>query len=364
MRKIFVVLATISMTFLMTFSASLAIAADEQTELPTQFTYAKEWLNLNLFTWKTESKISLVNRYATNRAEEIKSVATENKSDALAGLVTRYSRLIAKENQILQKNKANFPAFANVVKSGTLSQQNVLSEARQSATIEADQKTIAAAQESAVNTIKQNIADLENPESAADFSNQVVAVWRDPNKIIKNDETTTRVYAAGTSLETSDTNNGVVIDGGQAKITNENNNLKIEYAPGTGPNSVVGEDGKKVWKIQMSDGSIVESYTAGSNVVIGKSSGTASNIVVNTVSGGTSGTANVVVGSGGASGVTVVGGKAEIKTGQASMESDSPASDPLQTSTNSLNSINSGNSLNQTSGNGQGVEQVSPVDPQ
>lgn len=311
MKKFFVIILSV---LIMSF-VSPALAADGQTKLPTRWNYATEWLNLNLFTWKAESKVILTNRYATNRANEIKTVVNQNNSSVLTDLISRYSGLITKTSQIIQKNKNNSSSLVDTAKSDLISQQKTLSEARQSALVEDDQKKIAAVQESAVNKIKQNIADMESSEAATSFADQVVTVWRDPKNTI-TDEKETRVYAVGTS-ESGTIDDGVIIDGGEAKISNDSGgNLKIEYAPGTGPNSVVGEDGKKVWKIQMSDGSIVESYTAGSNVVIGKSSGTASNIVVNTVSGGTTGTANVVVGNtSGSANTVVVGGKSVVTSG-------------------------------------------------
>lgn len=361
MKKIFIIL----MSILIISSASPVLAADGQVKLPTRLTYTKEWLNYNLFTWKAQSKVNLADQYATNRANEIKTIVDQNNSSELANLISRYSGLIAKTSQIIQKNKNNSSSLISIVKSDLLLQQKILSEARQSALIESDQKTIASAQESAVNKIKQNITDIENSEAATSFADQIVSAWRDPNQDTKNNETATRVYAAGTSLQTEDINNGILIDGGQAKIIDENNQLKIEYAPGTGPSSLTADNGKKLWKIQMSDGTVIDSYTAGGNVVIGKNSGTASNIVVNTVSGGTSSTANIMTGnSSGTSGVTVVGGKSVVKTGQAGMESGGPAADPSQTIINSTNSTNSANSLNQTSGDGQGVGQVEPATQQ
>lgn len=301
------------MALVIVFASSPTLAADGQTNFSTKISYAKEWLNLNLFTWKAQSKIKLINRYAVDRAEETKLAVDQNKSDILADVLSRYSGLITKASQIIQKDKNGSSTLIDITKTSLMAQQKTLSEARQSATVENDQKTIASAQEKAVNTLKQNIIDIESSDAATSFNDQVVAVWRDPKgEINVKEEKTTRVYAAGTT-ENGTIDEGVIIDGGQAKIVNENNQLKIEYAPGTGPNSVTGDNGKKLWKIVQSDGSVIESYTSGSNVVVGKSTGTATNIVVNTVDGGTSSAANVVAGSGsGTSGVTVVGGKSVV----------------------------------------------------
>ena len=65
----------------------------------------------------------------------------------------------------------------------------------------------------------------------------------------------------------------------------------------------------------MSDGTIVDSYTAATKVVIGQAGGTATNIIVRTVSGGTSGEAKTVVGGGSAGNITVEGGKQTVVGG-------------------------------------------------
>lgn len=302
------------MALVIVFASSPTLAANGQIDFSTRMSYAKEWLNLNLFTWKAQSKIKLINRYAVDRAEDTKSAVDQNKSDILADVLSRYSGLITKASQIIQKDKNGSSTLIDITKTSLIAQQKTLSEARQNASVENDKKTISSAQEKAVNSLKQNIADIENSDAATSFNDQVVAVWRDPKgEINVKEEKNTRVYAAGTT-ENGTIDEGVIIDGGEAKIVTENSQLKIEYAPGTGPNSVTGDNGKKLWKIVQSDGSVIESYTSGGNVVIGKSSGVSSNIVVNTVSGGTSGAANVVVGNSGGSANTVVvdGGKSVV----------------------------------------------------
>lgn len=336
-------------------SASPALAANNQTDFSTRVSYAKEWLNLNLFTWKAQSKVKLLDRYATDRAEGIKTTANQNNSSALSDLVSRYSNLIARASQIIQKDKNKSSTLIGIAKTDVLSQQKTLSEARQNAPSENDQKTIASTQEKAVNTLKQNITDIENSDAATNFSDQVVAVWRDPEgKINSNEEKATRVYAAGTT-ENGTIDEGVIIDGGQAKIVTENNQLKIEYAPGTGPNSVTGDNGKKLWKIVQSDGSVIESYTSGGNVVIGKSSGVSSNIVVNTVSGGTSGAANVVVGnSGGSANTVVVGGGKSVVTVENSGDPTGAGNTVNNSTSSTVQSSPTGTTSSQT------VQQVAP----
>ena len=111
----------------------------------------------------------------------------------------------------------------------------------------------------------------------------MVIRWRDPeNKVAQNEEKATRVYADGTSATG---NNGVLIDGGQAKITDENGTIKIEYATGTGPQIVSGANTTTKWKIKQSDGTVIEDYSSANKVVIGQTSENSGNTVINTFEG-------------------------------------------------------------------------------
>lgn len=359
MKKIFLFV----IAGLMILSAAPALASDGQAQLPTKITYAKEWFVLNLFSWKQESKLKVLDRYASKRVANIQTASQNGADGNIQNLADRYLQINNREKNTIQRKNISVETVDMVVQS-ELERQKILSIIRQETKSDSVKNKIVEVQESAVDNVKSVVEKSKNEEETNNFKDNVVASWRDPKgEIDSNEEKGTRVYAAGTS-ESGTVDDGVIIDGGEAKIVIEEGKLNIEYAPGTGPSSLTADNGKKLWKIQMSDGSVVESYSAGGNVVVGQSSGTASNIVVNTVAGGTSGTANVVVGdSGGSANTVIVGGKSVVKTEQATMESGGPAADPSQTPTNSLNSINDTNSLNQTSGSGQSVEQAAPATP-
>lgn len=361
MKKILVIL----IAGLMLFSAMPAQAADDQANLPTWFTYTKEWVVLNMFSWKTESKLTVLDRYATERVGNIKTASQNGADGDIAELADRYLRISEKEKNMVQEKNISAEKI-NMVMERELERQRILSTIRQETQSESVKNKIVEVQERAVENARLVGEKVKNEEEVKDFQDKIVSSWRDPKgEINANEEKATRVYAAGTS-ENGTIDDGIIIDGGEAKIVNENNQLKIEYAPGTGPSSVTTNSGMKLWKIVQSDGTTIESYQAATRVVIGQSTGVASNIVVNTVNGGTGTTANVVVGSGGNGGVTIVGGKKVIKTMQTGMESGGPVADPSRTTTNSLNGANSINPLNQTqsTNSGQAVQQVDPATPQ
>lgn len=306
-----------------------AKAATDQGQLPTKWTYTREWVNTNLLTWRANAKLSLLVIYATDRASNIVTATNSGAIDKIPDLSNRYIAIETKINSILtSRNLANKSALVETIQTSTLNQQQILSEARQKLTDDTAKQSLATIQSSAVNQFKSVVSNVKGQDGVAEYANQVVATWRDPGKTVANEEVT-RVYAPGTYEATTSSNNGVIIDGGQAKVSQgSNGDLKIEYAPGTGPSSVTANDGKKIWKIQQSNGTTIDSYSAASNVVAGGVSGNSGNVVVNTVSGGTtSGAAQTVVGGGPSSapaGVKVEGGI--------------PASNPAQTQTNTLNS--------------------------
>lgn len=365
MRKFFLV----AVAGLVILTATPVLAAGSLNKLPTKLTYTKEWLNVNVFSWRSSSKIKTLDRYAFVRAANIETV--KDQPSQIAEYSRRYANLKTKENNLLEKKKLSSD-IVNLIQMNTLDQQRILSQVRQSLTDQNSKTALASLQEQVTNQIENTLASKVGGAAATDFKNNVVAAWRDPKGESTN-EKGTRVYAVGTTADNNNINNGVIIDGGQAQITEQNGQLKIEYAPGTGQNSVTTAKGEKIWKIVQSDGTTIDSYTAASQVVIGGNTGVTSNIVVKTVSDQSTATSaqNVIAGSNGTAAsvdvnnIKVVGGLPVSQTGQVPMESGGPATDPGQTitnSTNSLNSLNSTSSVSQSGSdsNSSQVEQAAP----
>ncbi|MCR4277875.1 MAG: hypothetical protein NUV85_02550 [Candidatus Berkelbacteria bacterium] len=315
MKKItFLKVVFLALVISILFSSN-TYAADGSDKLPTRWTYAHEWVNLNIFTWKSDSKVIVLDKTATTRARNIEAAYKLGETDQVAKLTNRYVTLKNGINLIIEKKKpGDANSLVEKIQTSALEQQKILSKVRQSTEAQDQQETIASTQETTANQTKDDIVSIKDQETADIFADKIVAIWRDPENNTQ-DEKTTRVYAPGTQ-ESGDLNDGVIIDGGEAKISQDTTgDLKIEYAPGTGPSSVTTGEGKKVWKIQMSDGQVVESYSAASNVVIGQADGVAGNIVVNTVSGGTGSEKKVVAGGSGGTGTVVVeGGKKNVVT--------------------------------------------------
>lgn len=270
--------------FIPVFAVSLATSAPAKTSTVSLFdrlTYVKEWVDLNILSFSKEAKVKALSRYSLEYAKKVETALNNNQTEKTSQLLDHYQTLKNSQNQIIETTNLKDEVL-KTAKDGLVQEQKVLSNVRQKADNDETKKEIAGVQQSTTNQIKNVINNTQGSQQAQDLVDQVVSVWRDPGNQV-TEEKATRVYAAGT---TASGNDGVVIDGGEAMIKeDQNNNVKIVYAPGTGPQSTTGESGQRVWKIQLSDGSVVDSYTSGSSVVIGGTQGVSSNVVVNTING-------------------------------------------------------------------------------
>lgn len=262
---------------LLIMSSQIVLAAGGSAKLPTRFDYWKESINYYLLTWKSTSKVIVLDQYAGQRVEIVKTVTENGDLELIKKFGDEYQDLKTRQFNLI-KNKNLSQAVVQTAANNTTAQEKELSILRQKSNQDI-KKEVAKIQETVANNQQKLLVQKVNKQVAEDFADQVVTVWRDPQNLTKGDETATRIYAAGT---TASGNDGVVIDGGEGKIIEKSNGeLKIEYAPGTGPNSVVNTQGKAVWTIQQSDGTTVTSYQAAGQVVIGNTKGTAGNVIMN-----------------------------------------------------------------------------------
>jgi len=293
MKKIFWTLLILAV-----FSAQTVFAASNSAKLPTRWSSWVESVNYNVFTWKSNSKVALLDKYASYRVEAIKTVVAENSADLTKQYADQYQNFKTKQFNLIKNKNLNQETIQTAA-NNTIAQQKELSVLRQ-ASNENIKKVIASVQEAVANDQKKILEQKTGEEKAGEFADQTVAAWRDPQNQTKGEEAATRIYASGTSASGRD---GVIIDGGEGKIVEgSNGELKIEYAPGTGPNSVTNTQGKAVWTIVQSDGSVVTSYQAAGPVVIGGTVGVAGNVIVGSGGQSISGSAQQVTGGSGGTG--------------------------------------------------------------
>ncbi len=304
MKKILLTIAV----GLMVFSVSPVQAADSQGELPTWYNYATEWISLNIFTWKSESKVKLLDDLATKRVNDIQTANEIGSDEEISTLADRYLQIKEQESNWIETKNISIETM-NMVATREMERQRILSRIRQESKSEDIKTLMIQVQEEAVNRTKSTIDKMQEDADVEKFENDIVSAWRDPDGTVDADnEMNTRVYAAGTTGEGV---NGVLVDGGEAKITkNTSGELKIEHAPGTGPSSVTSDSGQKKWTIQQSNGNVIDDYTSSGWVVIGQSNGISSNIIVNTT-GGDSSSAQTT--SGGTSTIIIKGGSASVE---------------------------------------------------
>lgn len=300
-------------------SMALPVQAATANGLPSKTSYFIEKLNLSIFTFRTSSKIKTLDRYANERVNNIQTVYTAKEFAQIENFAGKYTDLKSTELSLIENEKIT-GGLLEAVKTATVEQQKTLSVVRDGLEDENIKQNITKVQEDIVNKSRGVISNVENKESADKFVDGVVTVWEDPQGL-KGGATyaggttageATHAYATGTSAGGV---NGVVVDGGQAKVVQgSNGDVKIVYAPGTGPSSVTKDDGKKVWVVQGSDGSTTQSSSSTGNVVQGGGGTATENESGNTVVGGggqgsnnTGGGQNVVGGSSGTGGATVVG---------------------------------------------------------
>jgi len=271
----------LSLAFFIFTLASPVLAATSQPTLIDRLTYAKEWVDLNILSFSKEAKVKTLSRYSLEYAKKVETALNNNQTEKTSQLLDHYQTLKNTQNNLLENSNLK-DEVVKTAKDGLVQEQKVLSNVRQNVDDDETQKEIAGVQQSTTNQVRNVIKNSQSEEDANNLVNEVVSAWRDPENQV-TEEKATRVYAAGT---TASGNDGVVIDGGEAMIKeDQNNNLKIVYAPGTGPQSTTTDSGQRVWKIQLSNGSTVDSYTSGSPVVIGGTEGVSSNVVVNTING-------------------------------------------------------------------------------
>lgn len=245
----------IAFSFALTVSiAGTALALDSASEiaLPNTSIYtlirAKEWIKINLFTFKSGSKASLYNGYSDRRISEMKYAISLNDTDSAEKSLNRYE--IQKERAIRYAERANNSEVLSGIKKMTLSQQRTMTTLQlQLNNAGKLQENIVRVQKQVATMTKEVVANIEGEEEAKTIDKQTWVVWSDPNADINGDLPELPA--------------------------------KLEYAPGTGPGGIgtrVYEGGsEQIWAPGTSGGGTSEGATGGENIVAPDTSGGASN---------------------------------------------------------------------------------------
>lgn len=185
---IFLCLFTLSFTFT---SPSVAedVTVAQETEvtkeiLPTSFWYnfvkIKEAIQLNLLTFKDESKASLLEKFADQRIDEMKYAESIEDYDSLDLIVERYDT--QKTNALEYAQNANDEALMNQVKENALVQQQTMTQMQLRLDNEEDlQENIVRVQNAIAVQTKDAIGSVLGEAVSNEFNEQVRVVWMDPN---------------------------------------------------------------------------------------------------------------------------------------------------------------------------------------
>lgn len=254
-------------------------AIKEQT-LPTSSLYlwvkTKEFVQLNLFTWKKSSKTELLADFTDQRIDEMNYAQSIDDTDAVDLALSRYQWQKTKELQYTQN--VNDDAIMTQIKERTLEQQREMTKLQLNLENNDNlQQNMVEVQKNVANQIKETVNVVEGEEGAAQVELQTRYIWIDPNADANGnlpplpDNAENWEYAPGTSGR--DTTGKVVEI--QITIDSEANSVKID-----GQNSV------KVEGSNDGSSTTVETNSNGNSVRVETNqgsgdSGNSQNVIIN-----------------------------------------------------------------------------------
>lgn len=208
-------------------STTLAAESVEQMTLPSSSVFAwvktKEWIKINLLTFKPTSKASLYNGYSDRRVSEMKYADEIDDKEAIEKSLARYE--IQKQKSFDYALSANDKGVMERIRERTLEQQRDMTQLQLNLDNETElQENIVRVQKQVATESKNCIETVEGTEVAQKTEAQTWVVWRDPNADINGNlpaktDTATLEYAPGTGPG----GGGRVYEGGSGTV----------WAPGT-----------------------------------------------------------------------------------------------------------------------------------
>lgn len=160
------------------------------------------------FAFKVEKKIGVLENYAEKRLTMAEKYADLGNNERVQNLVQNYLVIKEKQNNLL--GKIDNGEVLGMIEERTVEQQITMEQIK-TRIDEGTKKEVIKVQEQVVNQVAKHVIDVNGPEGATEFMNEVVHVW-----------------APGTGPGGGDV--GIVYEGG----------AKLIYAPGTGPGGTGG----------------------------------------------------------------------------------------------------------------------------
>jgi len=247
------------------FLFGVAFSADsvEPITLPTSgvFTWVKvkEWVKINLLTFKGTSKAGIYNGYSDRRISEMEYALEQDDEISIDRSLERFEA--QKQKALEYAKNADDKAIMERIRKRTLEQQRTMTKLQLQLSNNGDlQQNVVRVQKQIANQTRESVEIVEGTESAVKVETQTWVIWRDPN---------------------------ADINGNLPKIENT---AELEYAPGTSPGGTGGRvyegGGKQIWAPGTSAGGSSSTQNSDNVVNTDSSSGSGSgNSVQNTVQG-------------------------------------------------------------------------------
>lgn len=208
-------------------SSVLAADSTESITLPSSslFTWvkAKEWIKINLLTFKPASKAGLYNGYSDRRVSEMKYADEIDDNQAIEESLARYE--VQKQKSFEYAVNANDQGVMQKIREKTLEQQRDMTQLQLNLNDDTKlQENIVRVQKQIATESGNYIELIEGIEAAQKAETQTWVIWQDPNADINGNlpalsDTANLEYAPGTGQG----NGGRVYEGGSERV----------WAPGT-----------------------------------------------------------------------------------------------------------------------------------
>lgn len=243
------------------FGVVFATDSVEPITLPTSsvFTWVKvkEWVKINLFTFKGTSKAGIYNGYSDRRISEMEYALEQDDEISIDRSLERFET--QKQKALEYAKNAKDKGVMQRIRERTLEQQRTMTKLQLQLSNNGDlQQNVVRVQKQIAIDTKGSVEIVEGTEAAVKVETQTWVVWRDPN---------------------------ADVNGNLPKIENT---AELEYAPGTIPGGTGGRvyegGGKQIWAPGTSAGGS-SSTQKSENVIKGNSGSSGNTQSGNTIKG-------------------------------------------------------------------------------
>ena len=126
------------------------------------------------FAFRVENKVAVLEKHAEKRLIMAQDYANEGNNEKIENLLQNYLQIKEKQNSLL--GKTNDEDALGLVTERTVEQQKTIEEIKTNINEEGKQNVIQV-QEQVANQVAKHVIDVNGPEGATEFLNDVAHVW-------------------------------------------------------------------------------------------------------------------------------------------------------------------------------------------